>query len=75
MRKMVVEWLLYWSWMSQWAWLDRNMNLRFNKKNCIRISFPEEFYIYGDLVTRPGATNTKKEAFRYLGNSVYVREI
>lgn len=49
------------------AFFDRNYNLLFNVKNCIKIQFYEEWFKYNDIVTE-GTNN-----LRCLGKGWYVR--
>ena len=49
------------------AFFDRNYNLLFNGKNCIKIKFYEEWFKYNDIVTE-GTNN-----LRCLGKCWYVR--
>ena len=49
------------------AFFDRNYNLLFNGKNCIKIQFYEEWFKYNDIVTE-GTNN-----LRCLGKGWYVR--
>jgi len=49
------------------AFFDRNYNLLFNGKNCIKIVFYEEWFKYNDIVTE-GQNN-----LRCLGKGWYVR--
>ena len=39
------------------AFFDRNYNLLFNSKNCVKIQFYEEWFKYNDIVTE-GKTKT-----------------
>lgn len=49
------------------AFCDRNYNLLFNGKNCIKIQFYEEWFKYNDIITEG------KNNLRCLGKGWYVR--
>ena len=48
------------------AFFDRNYNVLFNSKNCIKIQLYDKWFIYNDIVT------TGKNYLRYLGKDWYV---
>lgn len=48
------------------AFFDRNLNLLFNRKNCIKIDFYEDRFEYQDVIF------DGKENFRCLGKRWYV---
>lgn len=51
------------------AFFDRNCNLLFNGRNCIKIAFYQDWFKYNDIVTE-GLND-----FRCLGNGWYVKKV